>query len=157
MIFPAFGAAVALGAEEIEFDLWETRDGKIISLHDPTLDRVSNGHGYVYEKTYDELLKLDFGAKHGEHFKGLKILTLEEILKKFSCHTVMNIHIKSKNNTEPLPEQYLRNIVDLIDKYDCRQYVYFMTGNDTVLAQLREIAPDICRCCGGGRCTLANC
>ena len=147
---PAFGAAVALGAKEIEFDLWETVDGKIVSLHDSTLDRVSDGHGYVYEKTYDELLALDFGAKHGERFTGLKIVTFEEILQKFSCHTVMNIHIKSKNNVDPLPEKYLQEIVRLIDKYDCRKYVYFMTGNDTVLGQLREIAPDICRCCGGG-------
>ena len=147
---PAFGAAVALGAEEIEFDLWETRDGQIVSVHDSTLNRVSNGQGYVYEKTYDELLKLDFGEKCGEPFKGLKILKFEKILQKFACHTVMNIHIKSKNNTDPLPEKYLKNIVALIDKYDCRQYVYFMTGNDTVLEQLRNIAPDICRCCGGG-------
>jgi glycerophosphoryl diester phosphodiesterase len=93
---------------------------------------------------------LDFGIKHGERFRGLKILTFEEILKKFSCHTVMNIHIKSKNNVDPLPDGYLRKIVALIDKYDCRGYVYFMSGNDTVLAQLGEIAPDICRCCGGG-------
>ena len=147
---PAFGAAVALGAEEIEFDLWETADGQIVSLHDKTLERVSDGQGYVYEKTYDELLTLDFGGKYGENFKGLPIVTFEEILKKFSCHTIMNIHIKSKNNTDPLPEDYLRKIVALIDRYDCRRYVYFMTGNDTVLGQLREIAPDICRCCGGG-------
>lgn len=147
---PAFGAAVALGAEEIEFDLWKTADGHIVSIHDPTLERVSNGEGFVYEKTYDELLKLDFGEKHGEHFKGLEILTFEKILQKFSCHTVMNIHIKSKNNTDPLPEKYLQKIVALIDKYDCRQYVYFVTGNDTVLEQLQNIAPDICRCCGGG-------
>lgn len=147
---PAFGAAVAMGAEEIEFDLWQTADSKIVSSHDSTLDRVSDGHGFIYEKTYDELLQLDFGAVHGEHFKGLKVLTFEKILEKFSCHTVMNIHIKSQNNTDPLPEQYLKDIVALIDKYDCRKYVYFMTGNDTVLEQLRNIAPDICRCCGGG-------
>lgn len=147
---PAFGAAIALGAEEVEFDLWETADGKIVSLHDDTLERVSNGSGYVYDKTYEELLKLDFGAMHGKAFNGLKIVTFEEILQKFSCHTVMNIHIKSKNNTDPLPEAYLKNIVALIDKYDCRKYVYFMTGNDTISEQLRTIAPDICRCCGGG-------
>lgn len=147
---PAFGAAVALGAQEIEFDLWETADGAIVSLHDATLERVSDGQGYVYEKTYDELLKLDFGVKCGERFRGLRILTFEQILRKFSCHTVMNIHIKSRNNTDPLPEEYLKKIVALIDKYDCRSYVYFMTGNDTVLEQLRAIAPDICRCCGGG-------
>lgn len=147
---PAFGAAAAMGAEEIEFDLWETKDEKIVSLHDCTLDRVSDGEGYVYDKTYNELLKLDFGIKYGKRFEGLKILTFEEILRKLSCHTIMNIHIKSKNNTEPLPERYLKNIIKLIDKYDCRKYVYFMTGNDAVLEQLKNIAPDICRCCGGG-------
>ena len=54
---PAFGAAVSMGAEEIEFDLWYTKDGEIVSLHDPTLDRVSDGSGLVYEHTYEELLK----------------------------------------------------------------------------------------------------
>ena len=62
----------------------------------------------------------------------------------------MNIHIKSKNNSDPLPENYLKNIVSLIEKYGCRKYVYFMTGNDAVLDQLKKLAPDICRCCGAG-------
>ena len=44
---PAFGAAIALGAEEIEFDLWPTVDGEIVSIHDRSLDRVSNGTGLV--------------------------------------------------------------------------------------------------------------
>lgn len=145
---PAFGAAVALGAEEIEFDLWETADGQIVSVQDCKLDRVSNGRGYVYEKTYDELLKLDFGVKFGENFKNLKILKFEKILQKFSCHTIMNIHINTKNDIDPLSEICLKNIVALIDKYDCRKYVYFTTSNDAVLEQLQNIAPDICRCCG---------
>ena len=147
---PAFGAAVAMGAEEIEFDLWQTKDGEIVSLHDSTLDRVSDGSGKVYEHTYEELLQYDFGVKHGEKFKGMKILKFEEILKQFSCQVIMNIHIKSKTNDCALDEDWLRKIVALIDKYDCRKHVYFMTGNDVVLGQLREIAPDICRCCGGG-------
>lgn len=145
---PAFGSAVALGAKEIEFDLWETKDGQVVSLHDPYLDRVSDGKGFVGDKTYKELLKLDFGIKYGESFKGLKILTFEEILKKFSCQTVMNIHIKSLNYVDPLPEEYLRKIVELIDLYDCKDYVYFMSSNSTVLTQLARIAPDINLCCG---------
>lgn len=147
---PAFGAAVALGADEIEFDLWETKDGQIVSMHDATLERVSNGAGYVYEKTLAELASLDFGAKHGKAFAGLKILKFEEILQKFSCHTVMNIHIKTKNNTDPLPEAYLKKIISQIDQYDARKHVYFMSGNDAVQKQLATLAPDICRCCGAG-------
>ncbi len=146
---PAYGAAVAMGAEEIEFDLWPTADGEIVSIHDKKLSRVSTGEGIVYEKTYNELLEYDFGIKFSEYYEGLKILKFEEILQKLACHCIMNIHIKSFNKTDSMPEDYLRKIVALIDKYDCRKFVYFMTGNDAVMAQLTEIAPDICRCLGG--------
>ena len=151
---PSFGAAVALGAEEIEFDLWYTKDGEVVSLHDSDLERVSDGTGKVYDHTYEELLKYDFGIKHSEKFKGLKIIKFEEILKKFACHVIMNIHIKSVDNVNPLSEEYLKKIIDLIRKYDCEKYSYFMTGNDTVLGQLQSLAPDICRCCGGGDAPL---
>jgi len=147
---PAFGAAIAMGAEEIEFDLWVTKDGEIVSIHDAVLDRVSDGTGYVYEHTYEELLQYDFGCKHGEKYKGLKILTLEEILQKFACQTIMNIHLKTVDNYCTFDEAGLKKIIALIHKYDCEKHVYFTTGNDYVLEQLRELAPHICRCCGAG-------
>ena len=147
---PAFGAAVALGAEEIEFDLWPTADGVIVSIHDKNLDRVSDGSGLVYEKTYEELLQYDFGVKFSEKFKGLKILTFEEILKKFACHVVMNIHLKTVNNQVRWKDEDLQKVIDLIRKYDCEKYIYFMTGNDYLLQQIHELAPDLKRCVGGG-------
>ena len=147
---PAFGAAVAMGAEEIEFDLWPTRDGEIVSCHDGSLERVSTGTGKIYEHTYEELLAYDFGIKHGEQFKGLKILKFEEILQKFACHTIMNIHIKTVSNQQEYDPEILRKIIALIDQYDCREYVYFVSGNDHVLRLAMEMAPDICRCVGAG-------
>ena len=142
---PAFGAAVAMGAEEIEFDLWFTRDGEAVSTHDPSLERVSNGTGMVWEHTLEELLALDFGGEN-KAFRGLKIPTFEDILKKFSSHCVMNIHLKTAGEK---PE-YLEAAVRLIRKYDCEKYVYFTTGDDALLARLQKEYPDIPRCCGGG-------
>ena len=147
---PAFGAAVAMGAEEIEFDLWYTKDGEIVSIHDSKLDRVSDGTGRVYDYTYEELLKFDFGSKFGEEFKELRILRFEDILKKFACHTIMNVHVKTVSNVCSYDEVLLKKIVDLVRKYDCEKYVYFMSGNDVLLKQLGELAPDIGRCVGGG-------
>ena len=147
---PAFGAAVAMGAEEIEFDVWWTKDGKIVSIHDDKLDRVSDGEGLVYEHTLEELRKFDFGSKFGDEYKGLKILTFEEILKKFACHVIMNIHIKTISNNDEYDEETLRKIIALIDKYDCRKWVYFTSGNDKLLALAQRIAPDIVRCVGAG-------
>lgn len=140
---PAFGAAVAMGADEIEFDLWCTKDGEIVSIHDSTLDRVSNGTGKVTEHTYAELLELDFGSKYGEHFVGMHILRFEEILMQFACRVIMNIHIKACDETN------FQKIVALIDKYGCREYVYFMSST-AILAMAKQYAPDIPRCAGGG-------
>ena len=143
---PAFGAAVAMGAEEIEFDLWYTKDGEVVSIHDSTLDRVSDGMGKVWEYTLEELRRFDFGSKRGEHFKNMRIPTFEDILKKFACHCVMNIHLKTMGDK---PE-YLDKVVKLIKKYDCEKYVYFMTGDDNILARLQAEYPNLTRCCGGG-------
>jgi len=143
---PAFGAAVAMGAEEIEFDLWFTKDGEVVSMHDSKLDRVSNGTGRIGDYTLSELRELDFGVKYAPEFAGLRIPTFEEILKKFSCHCVMNIHLKTAGEK---PE-YLDRVVELIRKYDCEKYVYFMSGDDSLLERLAREYPEIARCCGGG-------
>ena len=143
---PAFGAAVALGAEEIEFDLWSTTDGVLVSCHDDTLDRVSNGTGKIYEHTYDELKALDFGIKDAEKFKGLKITAFEEILQKFAGRVIMNIHVKIWDYN--LPCDMLPEIVALIRKYDCERHVYFMTSSDKAIKKAMEYAPDI-KCCVG--------
>ncbi|MBQ9744096.1 MAG: hypothetical protein IJW19_03130 [Clostridia bacterium] len=143
---PAFGAAIALGAEEIEFDIWSTLDGVLVSCHDSTLERVSNGEGKIYEKTYAELLKLDFGFKHGEKFKGLKIPTFEEILQKFAGRVIMNIHVKIWDHN--MPDLMIEKIVSLIRKYDCEKHIYFMTTSDNVIRQVMEYAPDLKVCVG---------
>ena len=147
---PAFGAAVALGATEIEFDIWPTKDGELVSIHDSKLDRVSNGSGKVWDYTLEELQKLDFGKGHDGAYKGLKILRFEDILKKFACHVIMNIHIKTRDNTSRYDDALLKKIIDTVEKYDCREYVYFMTGNDVFQRQIAEVAPTFKRCLGGG-------
>ena len=143
---PAFGAAVALGAEEIEFDIWSTKDGVLVSCHDSSLDRVSNGTGKIYEHTYKELLELDFGVKHGEKFAGLKIPTFEEILQKFAGRVIMNIHVKIWDMD--FSDAMIEKIVELVRRYDCEKHIYFMTTNDKIIKRLMEYAPDMRVCVG---------
>ncbi len=148
---PAFGAAISLGAKEIEFDLWTTTDGEIVSCHDSTLDRVSTGTGKIYDHSYAELRELDFGVKFGEKFKGLRIVRFEDILQKYAGHAIMNIHIKNRSaQKDGYDEEAMKKIVALIRKYDCVKHVYFMSGVDPILRQFRDYAPEIAICVGGG-------
>jgi len=143
---PAYGAAVAMGAPEIELDLWRTKDGVLVSSHDPTLERTSNGQGKIWDYTYEELMQLDFGVKRGEAFSGLRIARFEDILQKFACHTIMNIHVKIWDME--FEESMLPEIVALIRKYDCAKWCYFMTVSDKRLIEAKAYAPDIAICVG---------
>ncbi|MGI6725383.1 MAG: glycerophosphodiester phosphodiesterase [Christensenellales bacterium] len=51
---PAFEAAVALGADEIEVDVWPTKDKDIMVFHDRELDRTTNGHGLITDLSTKE-------------------------------------------------------------------------------------------------------
>ena len=62
---PAFGAALALGADEIEFDIRMTGDRKLVVSHDMNLERISDGHGNVGDYTLEELKQLNVGLEHG--------------------------------------------------------------------------------------------
>ena len=143
---PAFGAAVALGAEEIEFDLWMTKDGELVSIHDPTLDRTSDGTGIIGDYTLSELKKLDFGVKASEYFKGLEIITFEDILKKFAGQTIMNIHVKEcEDGRKRIRAEKIKK---LLYQYDAEQHCYIMSSDFELHEIFREIAPNIRRCMG---------
>lgn len=145
---PAFGAAVAMGADEIELDIWPTADGELVSCHDAVLSRVSNGEGRVVEHTLAELETLDFGVKFGERFAGLRIVRLEEVLEKFSAHVILNLHVKPLSYSEPYPEEIIHKIVETLRRYDCEKHVYFMLETNQQIEQFSRIAPDIPICVG---------
>jgi glycerophosphoryl diester phosphodiesterase len=140
---PAFGAAIALGAEEIELDVRFTRDGVPVVCHDDRLDRVSNGTGLVQELTFDRIRGLDAGVKFSPHFEGTKIPSFEEVLAKFARHAIINLHIKSTGET--YPKEQFRQIVDLLKKYDQMEHVYLMASGEVMQTAL-EVAPEIPRC-----------
>jgi len=143
---PAFGAAVAMGAEEIEFDIWESADGVPVAVHDPDLGRVSNGSGAVRSKTLEELRKLDFGSVYHETLSGLKVVTLEEILQHFAGQVIMNVHIKALPG-EKFSRTFIRKVAGLLHSFDCAERAYFM-GRSNVHEAAIEAAPEIARCMG---------
>ena len=52
----AFEAAIKAGAHFIEFDLYVSKDGVPVVLHDHTIDRTTSGSGLVRNLTYREIL-----------------------------------------------------------------------------------------------------
>ena len=141
----AFGAAVAMGAEEIAFELCFTKDGVPVVLQDDALARVTSDKNDAQDCTLAELRALDLGEAHGDAFSGMQIPTLAEVLQKLSSHCVMNILLKTAGDD---PSR-LEEVAALIHKYDCEKYVYFTSGDDATLARLQKDLPHIPRCASG--------
>ncbi|MBN2354557.1 hypothetical protein JXO59_00505 [candidate division KSB1 bacterium] len=117
----AFRLAIEHGAQAIEVDLRGTKDGKIVIMHDETVDRTTNGHGKVSDQTLAALKTLDTGL-------GERIPTYEEVLQLVaSTGVTLLLDIKQspvldKSNVVRLAEKYnavlnvivgVRNIEDL--------------------------------------------
>lgn len=146
---PSLGAAVALGASEIEFDLWPSRDGVAMAIHDSTLERVSDGSGLVTDRTLEELRKLDFGAKSCDRWRGLGPVTFSELMDRLACHCAMNIHLKGAGEVgEPWSVEALDEVLRVIDDHDARRHVYFMVNVASFQERLASLAPDIPRILG---------
>lgn len=139
----SFGAAMALGANEIELDVRLTSDEFLVSIHDGCLDRVSNGHGEISDHTLAELKALDFSAGHAS-YHGIRIPTFEEILDRLARLVIMNLHMKIWEGDAP--DTKMEEMVALVHKYDCANHVYFASNSDRAARLLHEMAPEMRYC-----------
>lgn len=135
---PAFAAALALGADEIEFDVRMTRDGKMVVSHDGTLERISDGKGNVSDHTLAELRQLNIGLKHGWQ---TPFCTPEEVFEQLANRLTFNIHIKEHGEDGAL----VKGLAELAHKYDCENRIYIAASPEQ-LAWAQRIAPHIRRC-----------
>ncbi len=91
---PAIRSAVEKHAAQIEFDLHLTKDGRLVVIHDATVDRTTNGKGRVAEMTFDEIRALDAGSKFDPKFAGTPIPTFREVLDIIPHDILCNVHLK---------------------------------------------------------------
>ena len=146
---PGYGAAIALGADEIELDVLPTRDGHLVSMHDRDLTKISDGTGMEFDYTLAELEQFDFGSVFSPAYKGLKVLLFEDVLRKFGRSVIMNIHMKmwDLDIGKPVYEK----VAALIRRHHCEKHVYVTSTRLDHLHAFHEIAPEI------ARCTCFNC
>ena len=106
----AFRQAVAAGADAIELDLRLSRDGEVVVIHDPTIDRTTNDSGRVEMKTLVQLRELDAGARFSNdggwcrpYFnRGIVIPTLHEVIDAVPSHIPLILEIKTAAAAEPV-------------------------------------------------------
>ena len=120
---PAFVAAVRQGADMIELDLRQTRDGEIVVLHDPTLTRLWGLERKVADMELDALRELGSG--------GERIPTFREVLQHIEVPVMVDM-----NSTVVAGALFEARRADAMAR------ALFVTGDVPALRQLRALAPD---------------
>ncbi|MFZ1415519.1 MAG: glycerophosphodiester phosphodiesterase [Defluviicoccus sp.] len=94
----ALRAAASMGLAWVEFDARLTADGVPVLLHDPTLDRTTDGHGAIDRMAVQALRGVDAGGWFGPQFAGEPVPTLEQALACLAdLGLAANIEIKAES------------------------------------------------------------
>lgn len=112
----SFRQAVELGVDALELDVHVSSDGHVVVIHDPTLDRTTDGSGRVELLTLAEMQRVDAGARFTPDrgttwpYRGrsITIPTLDEVLRAFPA-TPLLVEIKANAAAKPTHESIERH------------------------------------------------
>ncbi|OMF60891.1 glycerophosphodiester phosphodiesterase [Paenibacillus sp. FSL R5-0490] len=144
----AYDMGEKMHGDYIEVDLQMTKDGHLIAMHDVTLDRTTDGKGYVKDYTLNEIKQLDAGSWFNEkypyaskaEYEGLKVPTLEEVFKKFGKNSSYYIETKSPDVYPGMEKELLR----LVDKYKInKNKLLVQSFSSQSLKVMNELDPSI--------------
>jgi glycerophosphoryl diester phosphodiesterase len=145
----AFQRAAAMGVDVLETDMHSTADGALVLIHDPTVDRTTNGSGRVNHLTLNQLKALDAGyywsEDGGSSFPcrglGITVPTVEEV---FSAFPEIRINIDIKQVRFSVAERFCRLILD----FGMVERVMVASFNSSILREVRQLCPQVATSAG---------
>jgi glycerophosphoryl diester phosphodiesterase len=93
----SFQKAIDLGTDGIELDVHLSHDGEIMVIHDETIDRTTNGKGFVNKFSLQEL-------KSFRIQKEQQIPTLSEVFDLVNRRCFINVELKGSGTAKPVIE-----------------------------------------------------
>lgn len=137
----AFEKAIEAGCDGIETDVQLTKDGVAIICHDETIDRTTEGTGFIKDFTYEELKKINVKTKENCAAKNIKICTLEELLSLLEHkNIILNLELKNSIiNYEGLEEI----VIEKIYKYNLSKNIILSSFNHYSMIKCKEIDKEI--------------
>lgn len=137
---PAFQRALAMGVDGIELDVHCSKDGKLVVIHDESLDRTTRGSGKVGEYTAAELGKIDAGSPFHADFAGIGIPILEEVFDLVGNRCQVNVEIKSE---DPNGGDQAEPLIALLAARNLYDQVIVSSFNPPSLIKMRALAPKV--------------
>ena len=140
----AYRLAVEMGADAVELDVHLTADGKLVLMHDETVERTTDLAGSIASMTLKQIRTADAGyrfeAPDGSfpfRGKGLKVPTLAEALKWLPDGTGLVVEVKARAATAPTIAA-LRS-----SRVRAAGAVSLISFDERIIEEARELDPEI--------------
>jgi len=120
--------ALDMGADMVEVDVRATKDGHIIVIHDETVNRTTNGRGYVKNMTLKELKMLDAGQKE-------RVPTLQEVAQLIKGKAKLVVEIKVPGIEE--------KVIQIIEHNGIGEEALITSFHHPILMHVKRLNPKI--------------
>ncbi|HKZ06842.1 MAG TPA: glycerophosphodiester phosphodiesterase family protein [Methylomirabilota bacterium] len=138
-------AAEQLGADFLEFDVHLSKDGEGVVIHDPTLDRTTNGRGPVRERTLQELRALQLRDRAGAITEE-RLPSLDEVVAlavRTGRRMLLEIKVDDRAKRYPGIEE---KVLEVLDRHRAAGATLLMSFERDTWKRIRAIRPDVRVC-----------
>ncbi len=136
----AFRTALDMGAKSLELDVRQTRDGRLVVIHDKNFKRVGGSRCAVRNLTWHEARLIDMGSWFHVRFKGERLPLLEEVLDLAGPRTELFIELKAGSSRYPGIE---RRVLRLLRRRGLGRRALLCSFDHRPLFTLRELDGDL--------------
>ena len=136
---PSFEKAIEQQADGIELDVQMTKDGELVVIHDETIDRTSDGKGWVKDYTLEELRAFNYNRTKPE-YKHADIPTMREVFELLKP-TGLFINIEIKTGVV-FYEKIEEKILALAKEMGMEDRVCYSSFNHYTVTRIHELKPD---------------
>lgn len=135
----SFQSAIDAGADCIELDVAQTKDGVIVVTHDSNLKRITGKNINIWDITYEDLKKLDAGSWFGSSYANETIPSLAETLEFCKGKIPLNIELKPTGHEK----EYEAGVLSVIEEYRFEYDCIIASKSATSLKKMKELNPNI--------------
>ena len=128
-------SALKYGAKWVELDVRASKDGVLFNLHDFTLNRTTNGKGYINEWDSKDINKLDAGRWFGPQFANTPLPSIAEMLDYLQGKAYVFFDVKRGT---PIP-----TLVNLVREKGFAEKSFFWFGDEAMLREFISLAPEM--------------
>lgn len=136
--------ALDSGVRWVEVDVRSTADGVPVLMHDPTVDRTTDGRGPVRAMRFSQLRELDAGGWFADAYRGEPVPSLEELLDLLARYPDAGAYLEVKEEGEE-GRRLAEQVVGLVERSGLGARVRVASFDVEPLRRVREVRPDMVR------------